>query len=855
MALKEEEKLKADRTAVNRTIKNIEDILDQAHKTTVNALGVTRNTESIDIIDKNTNTQENDIPSIVFFANSNNDNDLAKSFAKKIKQDKNLSDYLTGNVKKVPDNRMDELYKFVKADTTETKIPTRLSTEEPILENSGEFEQTVLFKHENEDELISDEQIINELTKGEQPDKTVDFDDDYANLTDKILKSDFSLFKGEQDTKQIQLSLGDTGEIDKIPKETTLDATDINLRLAFNMLDSDVDIPDDMKNLPDQEIFDKASGNKKRKNKKAEATVQRDDNLEIDVEDELDYEYTSHEQDGEVESILKKAIKSWRIKLALVFVFAIGILFIETATKTSTIHPIFLRQGRYGLLYTLVDLQLLFFITITMLGSIIKGIKDLFKLTPTIDSLLFVSILLPAINTVFVAFSNPTASSLTLYNLAGAATAFFVVIAKLMQSKRDFGCFEILSDDRPKYAAESIKGGTREADEFYKYLLEDSEIYTVKRTDFVGGFFKRITTRARSEDIILWQLLIVIVSAVLIFAIGFMKGENVLNSYKYASALIATAFPISAVFISILPTYKSNKLARRSESALIGNAFTEEYDSAAVISFADTEVFPASNVKLTSLKTYGDFRIDMVIQDTARIFSKIGGPLSIVLNKALSEEAPALMNFKLIDCASDGLLVSAEGKDIYIGKRAFMRNFRFIAPVEDGDNDFEAGNGSIMYVAIDDELAAKLYIKYQINPRFDSLLKDMYRAGMCVGIKTFDPNISNELLVKTVRFTKCPIAILKADKPDDITGKSEVISSAIATNGSLHTFLKMFILCDKTRHSIKSNLVLSICSLILSIAIVTFLALTGSVSYLNSVYALMFQLLWLTPIGAMSYLS
>ena len=209
----------------------------------------------------------------------------------------------------------------------------------------------------------------------------------------------------------------------------------------------------------------------------------------------------------------------------------------------------------------------------------------------------------------------------------------------------------------------------------------------------------------------------------------------------------------------------------------------------------------------------------------------------------------------MIDYASDGLLVSAEGNDIYIGKRAFMRNFRFLVPFEDGDNDFEAGNGSIMYVAINDELAAKLYIKYQINPRFDSLLKDMYRAGMCVGIKTLDPNISNELLVKTVKFTKCPIAILKADKPEDITGKVDVISSAIATNGSLHTFLKMFILCDKTRHSIKSNLIISISSLILSIAIVAFLTLTGSVGSLTSVFALMFQLLWLIPIGVMSYLS
>lgn len=244
------------------------------------------------------------------------------------------------------------------------------------------------------------------------------------------------------------------------------------------------------------------------------------------------------------------------------------------------------------------------------------------------------------------------------------------------------------------------------------------------------------------------------------------------------------------MLVSILPSSVAGKLALRSESAFVGSCVPDEYDSAAVISFADTEVFPESSVRVTSLQTYGDFRIDRIISDLARIFEKLGGPLSKVFEKTLSEKPVPATTFKLIDSAADGLLIALEGKDVFIGRRAFMRRYRFSVPYDEADSDFENKNGSVMYIAINEEIAAKVHLQYRINPRFDALLKDMYRAGVCVGIKTLDPNINNELLIKSIKFKKCPIAILKADAPEDLCANEESISSGIVTNGSLHTFLK-----------------------------------------------------------------
>jgi hypothetical protein len=183
-----------------------------------------------------------------------------------------------------------------------------------------------------------------------------------------------------------------------------------------------------------------------------------------------------------------------------------------------------------------------------------------------------------------------------------------------------------------------------------------------------------------------------------------------------------------------------------------------------------------------------------------------------------------------------------------------MRRYRFESPHDDGDEAYENAVGSIMYVVIDEKLAAKLYVKYSVNPLFDSLLKDMYRAGLCLGVKTLDPNINNDLINSAIKFKKCPVSVLRGNDPSDVAGEVERVDSGVVCNSTLHNFLKMFALCDKTRHITKCNVIVSIISVVLSFIIVSFLAVTGGLSGLGSIHAVAFQMFWLLPGWLISFL-
>ena len=63
--------------------------------------------------------------------------------------------------------------------------------------------------------------------------------------------------------------------------------------------------------------------------------------------------------------------------------------------------------------------------------------------------------------------------------------------------------------------------------------------------------------------------------------------------------------------------------------------------------------------------------------------------------------------------------------------------------VEPDDDMLEtSGEASIMYMVCDDVVSAKMYVQYTIDPDFEFALRRLYKAGICIGIKTFDPNVA-----------------------------------------------------------------------------------------------------------------
>ena len=740
-----------------------------------------------------------------------------------------LLGYLSEDRGEGKSERVDKLYEMINDAKTRTLSdlekkppagiePTRFSDDVEI--EQKEYTQEQMFPM---GDTLRFDSNVNEK-------EVASFDSDYENLTEKVTNREYH-FENEEETEgQVQFVTDD--EKIALAGDENLDETDINLRLAFEMMEDE-----------DGTLKKIAEKNKeKSKREKADRSI------------ETVREFTSREQNSELASVYRNRVRKSFLRIVLVAILALGILFLELATKDSTVHGDFTKQGRYGIIYILIDLQLMFFIALSMLSSIRNGISGIAKMQFNTDSLLVVSIFAATAYSLVTLFTDPYAVDLKLYNLPAAFASLCAAIAGYLAAKKDYRCFRIVASKRLKYVACELTGGTKEADEFNKYLFEDSDIYTVKRAHFVDGFVKRTEKRTKLEDVFNFLVPVVFLAGAILFLVMTALGNTMFESYSAFSIIIAASVPATSFFMISLPVVSANRVGAKNSTAFVGNAITEEYASASVLSFADTEVYPSSMVKITNIRIYGDNRIDAVLTDMAKAFKYVGGPLSKVLSATLSENVEKPTMIRIIESSNDGLCVAMDGHNYFFGKKSYMRRYRFECPTDQGDDAYEKAIGSIMYVVINEKLAAKLYIKYTINPLFDDLLKDMFKAGLCLGVKTLDPNINNELINEHITFRKCPIAVLRGNEPDEVVSEVPNADSGIVCNSTLHNFLKMFALCDKARHVTKTNVIISVISVFLSFIAVTFLAVTGDIGAITSLHAVAFQLFWLLPVWLMSFL-
>lgn len=691
-------------------------------------------------------------------------------------------------------------------------------SDEADLPAKESYEQAEMFP-------LGDGMTLKEQKKTPRP---AGFDKDYEALGSKVVEHGFE----DEDEK-------DDGQIAFLPEETdvepvsdVMDETEVNLRLAFDMMQED--------EAEGEQARVKPKKQKKEPKQKADTPILR---------------YNDRSQNGEIDNKLRKAQQGAFFRV----IASVILLLFLWRFETSGVDGMFgflLKEGSAGIrLYLMIDLQILCLCGLTVLPAMVRGGRGLFSAKPVPESVLVFGFLFAALYSFVTAVVCPGMEDLRLYGLPLAVTVVCAAVSELQIAARNRHAFRMIATKRPKYIAQRLQNAVKESEEFGRYLYEDSELYTVCRTGFVEGFSERSVKRPKYDDLYRFLLPLLFVLAGGLFVTMVVLGNSVYEAFNAFTALVAFALPSSAFFVINLPLTAANRKGRKCSGAFIGNCIAEEYSMASALSFADTEVYPASLVNVTSVRTYGDYRIDKVIPDVAKVFSFLGGPLAKVTERMMDGNVEKPTTARVIENAKDGICVAIDGRHIFLGKRSYLRRYRFEAPVDQGDEGYEKGVGSVMYVVIDEQLAAKFYVRYRINPRFEQLLQDMYRANLCLGVKTMDPNITNEMIQGAIKFRKCPVAVLKQDSPEEISGETASTSGGVVCNSSLHNFLRMFSLCDKVRHVTKCNAIIMTVAAVLSALAVGFLAITGELGSFGAVQAAIFQLCWLIPVWLLSFLA
>ncbi len=560
-----------------------------------------------------------------------------------------------------------------------------------------------------------------------------------------------------------------------------------------------------------------------------------------------DYEYTEPEQVEEIKAKYTRRFRSVTVRFLLALVFATAVFFLENAAMLGMRLPNLLTASVYHTVCAMIDLQLVILCALMYADKLVEGFNSIIRLKLKFECvpavLLTASVVYTAIMTLI-----PGARSAALYNFPVALTFVLALLCEIMDIKREVMSFSVASSGSKKYVVRKMTDEEREQDgrAFDEYVSPDAPMFAVTKVRFVDGFFARVRKQT-SKGHLLVLMLITLAEVLLSVGLGLLMRSSAYEIVTMAYLAIVLGLPGTILIAGAHPFYRSSRAAYENESAIIGEGSIDEYADGSVVFFDEKDIFPSSGVKINSVKVYSDNRIDGVIYYAASIFAKIGGPLADVFSLATGEIGHS-ENTELVDCADNGLHCTIDGESIYLGSNDYMKSMDYETPYGESDEAMEKNNGiRLMYVANEQEILAKFYVQYTADSEYELIIKQLYKAGMCIGIRTRDPNIDEEFVARKLRLSlDYPVRVVRSKPGKEMPAKLERVDSGIVAS-NVKPLLRALSACDRIKYISKIHSIFEIVSTVLVMVVIYAVAALGKLG-LGSAYAALYQLFWLIPI-------
>ena len=635
-------------------------------------------------------------------------------------------------------------------------------------------------------------------------------------------------------------------QLSDIETDSDLDEVDVNLMIAFGM----------EKELSEHIGEENVQTVREAMDIDAEQLdFSRGEKLTTELPDDM--EFISQSQIKDVFRVYKRKQRRLILRFFGALTVAVAIFVFENYSLFGgSFEGGWLDPSVFPTVRSMVSLQLCFFSLAFVPAALFSGLKSLLTFRPTAKSVLSLMTLGTVIYHVAICFLYD-GSRIIFCTFPLAVCVLMTVAAEYMALRRDVYSFRIVSSKRQKYVISELSNevDSLERNAFVDYIDDENTVSRVAKTSFVDGFFRRTGTSSRGVSALRAILPLPVVIAIFFFIFSaFVRRDLYLGLTTSYIAFMLSA-PASVLILFAAPLGRAARIAYEQGGAIIGEDALDEYSDVAAISFEDKDVFPSGGVRIQSIKVFNNNRIDRVIFNVASLFKYLGGPLADVYSIA-TKDFECSDDVEIVDIADDGIEAVVSGKRIFLGREDFIVRCGF-DPIYEPDDAavFGKPGSSITYLVSNDEVSAKLYTQYAIDPGFVAIAKQLYNAGMFLGIKTFDPGIDSDLLAGFIDLEKYPIKVIKCHSVSDRTPAEEKSDSGIVSKKSTRSLLKALALCENVNSTTKTGMFITMASVLIAFAISAFLTFNGVRDGAAGIYIALYQLFWIIPTAIVARLN
>ena len=431
---------------------------------------------------------------------------------------------------------------------------------------------------------------------GEMQDDNYDWEDsvsdDHAPVTEEGEPEDYSEYSYVSDDAPYEDSGEDRESVSvesETPEDANLDATDINLMVAFGL-------DDELAKTMGPEVAAKIA-----EEIDAEAK-EREDRVRNSVENE----YLDASQTSVVAARLKRSFRHLKVKILFAVLLTLLLLFYENLKIFGVQFSGVLNPAVYPVVYIMISLQVMLFCAAVGYEQLLGGAADLFRGKINPKSVAFIGNAAAVVYSVFQAESVSIPNEPALFNACAASMTLFALIYDYFAVKRNILSFNIICSKRPKYAVRymsaedaGIPGGLFEADD----VSGGGGVLRIEKTKFIDGFFARSEAGTKSGRgyCTAYVFISAVIAALMGVYVGFGGDSSGIGALNAAFVTFFATMPLS-LFISMgYPFYKGASNAYDLDGTVIGEASAREYSEAGAVCFDDVDAFPSYGVKVQNI--------------------------------------------------------------------------------------------------------------------------------------------------------------------------------------------------------------------------------------------------------------
>lgn len=728
----------------------------------------------------------------------------------------------------------------------ETEMPDVEPEESEGTEETGETEESEEpeeepgFSEEPDEELPEPMPVNEGEDFGEREDPTVEED-----FFDRILDQ----FTGgcevgaqenlEEPTAPLTMKSADAngGEIplsdeapaaeEKPAQEAPIDPSEIDLLLQFGYRQEEIE----------QELGEECPAALENIRHEQEEEL-REEALGFDGE-----EYTSEKQAGRIAAGYRERLRRSRHRVFGVGAVALLLLFYELLPLCGVQFGGIFDPDTYPVAYRLFGLQFLVFAVLFCPAKIWSSLKNLVTLRP--DTLSAAVLALPAVLIYdTAALFLPMGEELMSFHFLAALGIFSGLLADHMLLRRERTAFDIYTDAGKAYTLRTESGKQSFAERMYRGGLDRTQKVCVPASvDFPKNYFEAAGEKMRLP---VWTKACGMVLPILSLLCGVVC---ILLGQGAGAALDA----FITVYLSLLPfgygfllwgalCLSQHRLSKRG-CAFAGSGAVADCARTNVVVFRDLHLFSECQAKDVGIAFYDETKALLTLGCLNTLYSAIGGPMRRVFADLPDEYRYEKM--RILRILPNGIEAVVDERHLLIvGTPEFMKRYGFEFPTED-DSDRRRGR-SVLCVSLDRRNAARLSVKYRVEPMFEALVERMAAERISVTVETYDPLINSHSVAALRKNGQAPISVFhknvadlyRTQKADD--GEEP---TALIARGSRLKLAEMLVFAKCTmKGRLRASLALAACTLVGGTVAAT-LAILGVQNHVNQFFILLFYML------------